>query len=260
MTAGHDRSGLLDTGLLVQYLHGELDDHTRTDIDRHIAGCDACREHLITLSARLERLSSTLHSAAFDVPAESAWYAVRRVVHADRAGSCPSDSRYRRAAGWIFLFAAAGSLAVTPVRAWIAGQWSLLAGRSESAPAPTAAPAAGSASVTFDLVGPELRVTFAERQSAGHAVVRFTDTSQATISVSGGGTERISWSRDEVRVDNGPDATASYTITLSRRIDRVVLRVGGAGPIRMDRAGVGEDPIEINLEEGVRNRSVRDEL
>jgi hypothetical protein len=258
MNLRHGDSGTLDAGLLVQYVHGELEESRAQAVAAHLAACVACRSLVSTLEADMRRASDALREAAWDQPAPDEWNALlSNVTRTARARQ--RDRRTRIAAGWILVAGAAASLASAPVRAWIAEKLAFQSAREAPAVA-AASQSDGRASLSFTPDGSELSVTIATQQAGGSLSVTFAESEKATITVTGGGTEHLTWTPGGVEIANDANARASYGIEVSHGIERVLVRIGDAGAVSFDRTVIGERPVEIALHTGiVRNEPHRDE-
>jgi hypothetical protein len=256
----HGPSGKLDAGLLVRYLHGELDPSVERAVAVHLDTCEACRSVLESLEGGMRRTSVALRTAAYDQPEEDDWSAVLDRVRAGM-GHRLRAKRMRNAAGWILALAGAASLASSPVRGWIAERLATIAGNDSSAAIDRdATRSGGTATVTFVPAGSHLEIVVDSIQAAGSLTVRFTDGDKVDIGVSGGATEHLTWSRNGIRIANVPLAAASYAISVSHGVERVSVRVAGADPIELSRHEQGRGTVHIALETGaVRNPASRDE-
>jgi hypothetical protein len=258
MSLRHGDSGTLDTGLLVRYMHGELEESHAQAISAHLADCVACRSLVSTLEADMRRASGAIREAAWDQPAPDEWNAVLATV-TRTTRTRQRDRRVRIAAGWILVAGAAASLASAPVRAWIAERLAFEPAR-EMPPVTAAGQSDDHASLSFTPDGSELSVAIATTQAGGSLTVSFAESEKATVTVTGGGTEHLTWTGSGIRIANGADAQASYRIEVSRSIERVLVRIGDAEALSFDRTVTGERPVEIELHSGsVRNETARDE-
>jgi hypothetical protein len=256
----HGPSGTLDAGLLVRYLHGELDPSVELSVAVHLDLCEACRSAVESLEGGMRRTSVALRTAAHDQPEANEWSAVLDRVHA-AMGHRLRAKRMRIAAGWILALAGAASLASSPVRGWIAERLATMAGNDSSATIDRDAPrSGGTATVTFVPTGAYLEIVVDSIQTAGSLTVRFADGDKVDIAVSGGATEQLTWSRNGIRIANVSLAAASYAVTVSHGVERVSVRVAGADPIELSRHEQGNSTVHIALETGaVRNPASRDE-
>lgn len=260
MNLRHGPSGTLDAGLLVRYLHGELDPSVERSVAVHLETCVACRSAVESLEHGMRKTSVALRTAAHDQPEANEWSAVLDSVHA-AVGHRLRAKRVRIAAGWILALAGAASLASSPVRGWIAERLATIAGDDSSAAIDRATTRpGGTATVTFVPAGSHLEIVVDSIQAAGSLSVRFTDGDKVDIGVSGGATEHLTWSRDGIRIANVPLAAASYAVSVSHGVERVSVRVAGADPIELSRHEQGKDAVAIALETGaVRIPASRDE-
>ncbi|HUF70690.1 MAG TPA: zf-HC2 domain-containing protein [Longimicrobiales bacterium] len=259
MNLRHAPSGTLDAGLLVRYLHGELDPSVERSVAVHIDTCVACRSVVESLEEGMRRTSVALRTAAHDQPEANEWIAVLDRVHAGM-GHRVRAKRMRVAAGWILALAGAASIASSPVRGWIAERLATIAGDDSSAAIDRDATRGGMAAFTFVPAGSHLEIVVDSIQAAGSLTVRFTDGDNVDIGVSGGATEHLTWSRNGIRIANVPLAAASYVVSVSHGVERVSVRVAGADPIELSRHEQGKDTVDIALETGaVRKPASRDE-
>lgn len=264
MSPVHGTSETVEPGLLVRYLDGELGEAEERELARHLAACPACRSLAADLEARADRVSAALRTADFEVPdAEEAW----RRVEAARAGQAGGRPRFATpllAAGLALAFVATAVVASAPLRTWMAERWPGAAEPGSERAAPEAAPEdgqAGHAALDFQPGGPELEVVLAAAQAGGTLTLRFGDAGAATVSVSGGGTERLTVGDGGLRIDNVATARASYDLLLPSTVERASVRIGGGPALEVTRGAVGADPVVLDLERGtvVRNPPARDE-
>lgn len=278
MTLRHGPTGTLDPGLLVDLIDDELGPGARADIRDHLAGCPACRDALEAMERRSRAATGVLERTDPDPPTAAEWTHMReRIRSLDRGHAAHSDRgtratpRFRRAAGWFLALVAAGALASSPVRAWIASGWSALIAdepaTGAASPAATYETSPGAAGLTFETAGPELLLVFEEAPSGGALRVRFTEAGTATMRVSGGGAERLTVGRRGVRIAGAGGAAASYDLDVPGPVRRVTVRIGagkamngpGMGPdgsreLTVTRSGHGAAGAIIDLGEGrVRN-------
>jgi hypothetical protein len=251
-------SGTLDSGLLVQYLHGELDETGVQAVAGHVAACDACRSLVASLDAEMRRASDALRAAAWEQPAPDEWRGVLDGV-IRTARSRQRGRRMRIAAGWILVTGAAASLASAQVRGWIAEKLAFDAEPTMPV-ASVQDPSGGHASLSFVPTRPELIIAVATKQTAGSLAIAFTDSARTGITVTEGGTEHLTWSGNGVRIANVADSEASYGITVSHGVERVIVRIGDDGPMSFDRAPPPDRSARVDLSTGtVRNDAPRDE-
>ena len=260
MNLRHGPSGTLDAGLLVQYLHDELDPSVERSVAVHVDTCVACRSVVESLEGGMRRTSVALRTAAHDQPEANEWRAVLGRVQA-ATGNRVRAKRMRIAAGWILALAGAASLASSPVRGWIAERLATIAGNDSSAAIDRdATRSGGTATVTFVPAGSHLEIVIDSIQAAGSLTVRFTDGDNVDVGVSGGATEHLTWSRTGIRIANVSLAAASYAVSVSHGVERVSIRVAGADPIELSRHEQGKGTVEIALGTGaVRIPPSRDE-
>lgn len=260
-SVGHDASGTPDPGLLLRHLDGDLDAATADALEAHLDGCARCRERLAALEARNGRVRRLIRSADFEPPPEGAWGDVRARLTRGQPG--PRSRRVRRLLVAAGLAAVLGTavVAAPPLRAWLVDRWGQgVGGREDPAP-PAGEEEPGRADLTFRPPGPTLEIALQNLQAGGVLTLRFTEGASATVSVSGGGSERLSVGRDGLNVRNAGTAVASYDVTLPSSIERAWVRIGEVDPIRVTRDETGPTPLTVDLERGVvvRNGGLRDE-
>ena len=261
MSLEHEGSGTLEAGLLVRYVDGELDDAEEREVARHLAACDACRGRAADLEERSQHVSKTLQSADFTVPEGGERTEVRGVVSRPRsrqAGSRPGtvDRRVSTtllAACLALVFVGTAVVASAQIRSWMTAVWGGAPDAVEDAGVPAAArggdPEPGRAALEFRPAGPALDVVLGTIQAGGVLVVRFAHGESATVSVAGGGTERLSVGGDGLRIDNAAGARTSYELILPAHVRRVSVGVGDREPVewsRTDAAG----PLAVDLRQG----------
>jgi len=258
MNLHHAPSAVLETELLVQYLHGALGAAEVAGISKHLASCEACRSTCAALETRMRRASDVLGLADHAAPDRQEWLTILDAVR-ERAARGRRKARLLMAAGFILTTVAAASLASAPVRAWITDHWARVSGGKVAEPA---APDARSlAGLQFTVRGPDLDITFGTAQSDGALHMRFTEEDQVDVAVSDGGSEQLTTGEiTGIRVANQANATASWDVRAPAGIERVRIRIGRREPIELDRATYGRNVIEVSLVDGaVRNRGRRDE-
>jgi hypothetical protein len=251
----HGPAGTADAGLLVRHLHGELDEADARDVSDHLAGCEACRTLARALEARTRRVSDALRQADFPEPDEHEW---RRVLGAVRDDSATRKRPHRGllAAGWVLAVVTTAGLASASVRGWVADRWEGVFGDGAPPTAPAAdAGAPGRADLSFRPAGPELSVLLESRQAGGTLTLRFVDGSTATVSVSGGGEERLAVGDGGIRIGNMSGSRASYELTVPSHVERVLVGIGGLEPVEVARAANSGQPIAVDLVQGVVVRS-----
>jgi hypothetical protein len=249
MTEPHETGQTLAAGLLVQYLHGELDAQQETGVSEHLAVCQPCRTLVESLQVRMRAASDVLRLSAFEAPGTVEWQRLLESVRA-AAPARQKAARLRLAAGWIIGLGTVAGLSSSPVRAWMAERWTNLI---QDAPAPGQlqhdGQATGQAGLIFEPERDRLDIAFQTTQPGGTLIVRYTDATTVSVTVTGGHTEQLAWRRGSVRIVNQPDARASYLVTLPRSVERVSIRVGGLDRIDLARRELG-DSLVIGLQHG----------
>lgn len=261
MTLGHRASETMDAGLLVRYLHDELDPDAARAVSDHLRTCRGCHVLAGSLGTRMLQASRALQTATFDGPDRDRWREVLNTVRASVA-SRRRAPRFQVAAAWILAVLGAAVLVAPPAVAWLAElRPGGLGGGSPAALAPTQSSAAARAELRFDPRSREILVVLATTQEAGQLSVRFTDAATAAVSVVRGGNEEFTVGQSLLRIENDPSSRASYRIVLPDGVDEATVRIGGSDPIRLSRHDRGGEPIEISLTTGrlVRSGDVRDE-
>jgi hypothetical protein len=258
MNLQHENGGTLEDGLLVQYLHGELDAEMQQALAAHLDRCPPCRAQSDRLQQRMRDATDALQLSAFPEPRPQEWRALLASVRREAAARRRA-ARLRLAAGWIIGVAALAGAASSPVRAWIAQRWSNA--NSDAQPAVQIdQQTPGTAGLTFVPGGTVLEVNLESTQSGGFLALRFTEDPLVNVSVAGGASEQFAWGRNVVRIINQTRSSASYTVTVARSVERVTVQVGQLPPIALSRSTVGTETVEIGLTTGaVRNSAPRDE-
>lgn len=258
----HGAAETVDRGLLVRYLHGELEEGAAGELERHLDACGTCRELADALEARERRVAGALRSADHSGPDATEWRAVLRRVRV-RAARRRRGVRLLRAAGWALAFLAAGTLAVAPVRAWVTAQWHRVVGGGPppaAAPAPAPGREPGQAALAFRPAGASLDIVVEATQEAGILTLRFGDGERVRVSVAGGGEERLTVGERGLRIVNVSTSRADYEVDLPSAVTRVTVRIGGLESVEVTRRTAAAAPLAIDLSRGaiVRNPPSRD--
>lgn len=237
MTRDHDPSGTLEPGLVVRYLHGELDGDEARAVSEHLEACPACRRLADAIEQGAGRLGAMLKAADPAQPDAGEW---RRILGQARARAAARRRTRRRlaAAGWLLLVLAAGAVASRPVRAWMVETWDRVAGRDVDVAHGVETPS-GHADVGFRPAGPVLDIVLDSTQPEGRLTIHFGDAETATVRIVDGAAERLVVGERVVRVHNAATSRASYRLVLPHQVDRVRIRIGSGEPVELDRKAVG---------------------
>lgn len=267
MRTEHEAGGTLEEGVLVAWLDGALDGAERDAVAAHVEACQACADRAAALEARSRRMTRALDGADGPAPGAAEWREVLETAQRGDRRTVPhapfglSASRWRKAAGWTLAFVAAGALATSPVRAWIGDRWDALRGGDEPTPAvsTTTVDAAGGASLSFALPGPEMDVLVQTAQVGGTFTVRFGDAAKASVRVLEGGTEHLTVGRPGLRIANASASTTSYEMLAPAGVARVVVAVGARPRVVAERSDSGQ-AVVVDLSNGrVRTPDLDDE-
>lgn len=216
-----------DDGDMLRLLDGACEPEERRALAAHLDGCPACAARAEALERRAARLARLLGYA--DQPAPRAEFPAARLA---RARSRRAALRWRAAA--VAALALSGALAVRPVRAWIVeAARAILAlplgsPRDSGRPAPIPAVASSdtAGAVVFEPAAGVFMVRVASRQAAGALVLELGDGPTARAVVVGDRAQaELLVLPDGLRIDNRPDAEASYLVRVPSAA-RVVVRVG----------------------------------
>jgi hypothetical protein len=207
----------------------------------HLDLCAACTERRDVLERRSMRLREAL-AAADPAPRVLALHpdalvrpTVRRPAYAWRAAAA-------------FAVLLVGSLAVPPVRAWIAQRagaiMDLASGRHRpTAAAPVRAPVPPDTAgrLTFAPVGPQLVLEVASRQAAGVLVVEtVADTAISALVVGEREAAELTVLPGGLRVRNTRASTASYLVAVPLLLEEVAVRIGREEPVFLRPSRPGE--------------------
>lgn len=259
MNLRHATGDMMDAGLLIRHLHGELNADEARAVAGHLTSCESCRSFAESLAARARNVREALRAADFDEPAAGQWRDVRDALRA-RPSARLRSPRLPVAALWVLIAVATAGMASASVRTWVVEQWARLSGESHPG-ADAERQQSGRAALSFRPIGDELHVTFETTQAGGMVVLRFTDDQAATVSVAGGGAEQLAVGERGLHVGNEAGSLASFRVTLPLGVERVHVRIGGTGPIDLTRSALREDTVAIALDSGVvvRNTPPRDD-
>jgi anti-sigma factor RsiW len=229
--AEHDLVRLLDDGA------GDSD----APLVAHLDACGECTARRATLerrSLRLRRLMAATDSAApvRSLPAD----AFRRHTPAPT-----SQPRWRLAAACTALLL--GSLAVPPVRAWVAHTAGRLLGvgvpRVEPSAVPSRAPAPidTAGTLRFTPAGPELTVEVVSRQESGALVIEAGPGAEVTaVAVGQRDAADLVVLPGRLRIGNAAGATGSYRVRVPLTLGGVVVRIEREAPVVWHPARAGE--------------------
>ncbi|MEZ5286770.1 MAG: zf-HC2 domain-containing protein [Vicinamibacterales bacterium] len=180
---------------------GRLDGAARADLDRHLAGCESCRQELALLSSLRAALAPAA-DAAVPVPVDLEARLRRALDDEDRAAAGATTTPHRPSRGWLGWAAAAAALAA------VALMWVTL-GRGEPAPVEVAQDlrryAAGTLPVdtpTGDIATLEARLGRADFDFP----TRVFDFGAMAFELAGGGVHRVAGRPSALFVYNGPDS------------------------------------------------------
>jgi len=184
---------------------------------------------------RAERLGALLRDA--DAPVPPLAYPGVRIARAARRRVV---ARWSAAAAVIVLASAA--LGVAPVRAWIVRAarvvWAVATGREHAGAAVPATPRAAS-SVSFTPAGSTFTVRIAGLQAAGTLTLETTPGGTASAAITEGEGASLVVVPDGLRIENGPDATASLVVRVPAATPRIAVSIGAAAPRLLASSGPG---------------------
>jgi anti-sigma factor RsiW len=229
--AEHDLVRLLDDGA------GDGD----APLVAHLGTCGECAARRATIerrSLRLRRLLEATDPAApvRSLPAE----AFRR-----RTLALPRP-RWRLAAACTALLL--GSLAVPPVRAWVAHTAGRLLGVGiRRGPPPAAAPAGvpvpidTAGTLRFTPAGPELTLEVVSRQAGGALVIEAVSGDEVTaVAIGQRDAADLVVLPGRLRIGNTAGSTGSYRVRVPVTLGGVVVRIEREAPVLWRSAHVGE--------------------
>lgn len=223
----------LDDGELVRYLDAEGTGEEARRWDEHLGACPRCMGEAETLRNRSRVVSRWLAATDFDTgatPAAAAPGAVwpRRREARPRA---PMRSGPWLKAAVITLLLAAPLAALPPVRGWIADQMASLRTDDPAVVQPAQGPAGVDARadvIRFVPAPGSFRVVIDAPQAEGFLRVSRTSGPEAVLEVRGAGARPEPMvSARSIRIANGEEATASYTLSLPPEVDAVSVDIGG---------------------------------
>lgn len=230
MTQANRYPGHPSDGDLVRFLDRQISDVEGQRMRRHIAACPACEQRLSLLRSQAGRASEYLASMVADVGADE--LAKRRALAAVRAaaGHPRRAARRWRAGAAAAAVVAVATLAVPPVRAWVAEHLAREEAAQPVVTAPSVLPAMVAARpgppVAFDVTGTEFRVELEHVQVGGELVLRGLGAERASAQILGGGEEAILVLPDGLRIQNEPESRATYRVTVPTGQRSVVVVVG----------------------------------
>ncbi len=233
----------LDDGALLRLLDRECSAGEGAQLAAHIATCDDCNRRHRALAAWSRGTSELLVRA--DAPA--------RVFALSRNGRRPRIAwRWWSAAAAVVLLMGGTVAVAAPMRMWMVQRWAALRGALHStrteqlAPTPTgdhhaqaASPALGEVSFTPD--SDVLVVRIASRQVEGSLVLETSSAPTASATVRGQGEhEAIVVLPSELHIANQVGSRATYRLTLSARLKRVVVVIAGGAPLSFTPPASGD--------------------
>lgn len=230
---------MIDDGVLVRYLDGELSASEREGVEQHTGSCADCTERIEALRRRSEALGRLLREV------DAAWLASPPAARRGRRR--PLLSRRLLAAAATLLVVAAVTV-VSPLRAWIVERsralWEFVVGSSASEGEDAAgdrAQASPFASVSFAPATRTLVIEVAERQDAGTVTVESVETPMVSATIAGGaGPGDLVVLPGRLRIANAASSTASYRVSVPPGIERVEVWVAGAVVVTLRPSQPGE--------------------
>lgn len=205
-----------DDGTWRALLDGELAPSARAELERHLAGCAACRRSADQLRSARGEVTARIDLLESRPPLRSA-EAIRRRAR-------PRRLRPLLAASILLALATAAEATIH------FGVLHRLVGGSAGEERTVTRPSQGAAGAQADsptgiALSPRgaLEVVFDGLQKEGS--IRIIVSDRPTVSIVASSSVPYTVERNRVTVSNG-DASASYTITLPRTLSRVTVRVG----------------------------------
>jgi hypothetical protein len=230
--------GHLEDDQIVRLLDREASAREREVWEHHVAGCEPCRTEVETLRSQSAAITQWLARADFERSGHRPLPSARWGAPDQRPAGWRSALPARDAAAWlkaaaVVLLVAAPLVAIPGTREWIAER---LAG--DVGPAPSTLEVGdewdGTATVVHFIPAPgTFTVAIAAGQEVGAITVgRSEPGQQAVLEVSDRSPEadptrpETAVSAREVRIENDPSATASYTLLVPPEITAVIVVVG----------------------------------
>jgi len=230
--AEHDLVRLLDEGLGVG----------NAVLAAHLDSCAECTERREVLERRSLRLRDAL--AATDPSPRVLALRPEALVRL----TAPPGPAYAWRVAAAFAVLLVGSLAVPPVRAWIAQRagslLELASGRHRppaTASVPALVPPDTAGRLTFAPVGPQLVLEVASRQAAGVLVVEtVADSAISALVVGEREAAELTVLPGGLRVRNTRASTASYLVAVPLLLEEVAVRIGREEPVFLRPSRPGE--------------------
>ena len=230
--AEHDLLRILDEGL----------GGGNAVLTAHLDSCAECSERREVLERRSMRLREAL--AATDPSPRVLALRPEALV---RLTAPPGPAYAWRVAAALAVLLV-GSLAVPPVRAWIAQRAGALMDLASERHRPPAAalllapvPPDTAGRLTFAPVGSQLVLEVASRQAAGVLVVEtVADSAISALVVGERDAAELTVLPGGLRVRNGPASTASYLVEIPFTLEEVAVRIGREAPLSLRPSRPGE--------------------
>jgi hypothetical protein len=226
----------VEAGDLVRLMDGEVSSDERETINAHLAECAECGARRETLQRQSAAIAELLRSIDVAPPATPL-----RLTVLPAPGS--SARRWRLVAA-VTLLAVAGSIAVPPVRAWIANVarmvWAKMAGgrSADITPMPPSGPTDAGA-VSFVPAGSILTIRVPSRPGA-RLIIETVDGDRATaMGVAGKAIAGLVVLPEELRLGQ-PSAATDYLVRVPARLDQLRLIIGNEQPRTLRPGRVGE--------------------
>lgn len=241
-------NGHLSEGTLIRRLDEELSPSEAPVVEAHLSTCDRCRTTLSELGAISAEASRWIPEAdpGFDFGDNEF---VRR-------------SRFRvpllRAAVVALVVAAAATVGIPSVRAWVSGALGTVREAVVSSAGPSDRVGTGDVGgeaeglrVAFTPRTDHLRIRVATVQRAGSLVVASAVGDTVGVTVRGGGLGRddLLVLPDGLVVGNSRRSTADYQVVIPRRIEHAEVLVGGRIVWSGRVSELAKDPFRVSLAE-----------
>jgi hypothetical protein len=222
----------LEDGHLLQLLDGESG--VPAGARAHVESCAVCRERFGALREAADRLRASLPDVALPD------------LHLHRRAPVRGWMRtFPAAAAAAILILASAAVAMPPVRQWLARQFDPPTVDSGPAPEPVTpgAPAVAVGIVaSFIPSDTLLTIRVDARQNAGALELKAVEGGKVSAQAIGAaGTEELLLAPSEIRIMNGPSASADYRISIPAHVRAVRIVIGGReGPTIRNVAGLAE--------------------
>lgn len=221
-------------GELIRFIDQELSDLEAGRVRRHLRACARCGDRTAELRTRASSASAALGALGESIPVDPVARA-RALAAVQRAARQPTAPRHstgwaRRAAAALAILVA-GSLAVSPLRAWVLDRWT---SETTAPAAPTRLPTLSPAVVAH--VGPRIlfepasgafEIAVQHAQVDGELKLETRDVARASAQVTNGGSESVLVLPSGLRIENGASSAASYSVVLPAGLQSVRVTVGG---------------------------------